>query len=88
MSPFRLIVLLFLFYLLYRLLTGGRQGSGKKMASSKDSSPLTHDVLVEDPVCHTYIPQGQAVTWRKNGSTLHFCSEKCKEKYIAAHSEN
>lgn len=86
MSPFRLVILLLLFYVLYRLVTGGKQESRKKGASQKASQPPTQDVLVEDPVCHVYIPKGQAVTWRRGEVTHHFCSEKCKEEYVNTHS--
>ncbi|MEJ2691001.1 MAG: TRASH domain protein [Deltaproteobacteria bacterium] len=81
MGPFRLAILIFLLYLLYRLVTGGRQRPDKRTKLRQKSNQPTHDVLVEDPVCHTYIPKGQAVTWRKNSVTYHFCSQTCKDKY-------
>ena len=86
MSPFRLIILFILFYLLYRLLTSGRQESRKKGVSPKAAQTPTRDVLVEDPVCHVYIPKAQAVTWQWQEVTHHFCSKKCREEYITAHS--
>ncbi|MEJ2690533.1 MAG: YHS domain-containing protein [Deltaproteobacteria bacterium] len=81
MGPFRLAILIFLLYLLYRLVTGGGRHSEKKTTLRQKSDQPTHDVLVEDPVCHTYIPKGQAVTWRKNGTTHYFCSTTCKDKF-------
>ena len=81
MGPIRLAILLFLLYLLYRLVTGGSRQPEKKTTKQQGPEPPTQDVLVEDPVCHTYIPKGQAVTWRKNGATYHFCSKTCRDKY-------
>lgn len=81
MGPIRLAILLFLLYLLYRLVTGGSKKSEQNSAYRQGKEPPAQDVLVEDPVCHTYIPKGQAVTWRKNGATHHFCSRACRDKY-------
>ena len=82
MGPIRILLLLFLFYMLYRLLTGGRQSDRKEADSGRAKQPLSHDVLVEDPVCHIYIPQGQATTLQEKGMTHYFCSETCRSKYI------
>lgn len=81
MSPLKIIVLLLLFYLLYRLFTAGRRkiipGSGPR-----DRPPLDHDVLVEDPVCHTYIPKGQAIALQQEDKIHYFCSEKCCRVFL------
>ena len=82
MHPLRILLLLFLFYVLYRLLKGSRQRGDKEHEEKKGQQPLSHDVLVEDPVCHTYIPQGQATTLHEKGMTRYFCSESCKKKYV------
>lgn len=39
------------------------------------------DVLVEDPVCHTLIPKGQAIRLRQKGKTYYFCSEECCDTF-------
>ena len=82
MNPLRILLLIFLFYMLYRLLTGGRQTDSKREEERRAPQPLSHDVLVEDPVCHTYIPRGQATTLHEKGMTLYFCSETCRDKYV------
>ncbi|MBU0482083.1 MAG: TRASH domain protein [Proteobacteria bacterium] len=81
MTPIRIVILTLLFYILYRLLTGSRK---KGVASKPRGGELpAQDVLVEDPVCHTYIPMKQAVT-EKFGATVHyFCSQECRKKYTA-----
>ncbi len=81
MSPMRILILGALFYFLYRLLFG----PAKKPVSqepSTDEDP-DRDVLVEDPVCHVYVPQGQAVAAKKNGQTFYFCSDKCCETFLS-----
>lgn len=82
MSPLRLLLLLFLFYMLYRLLTGGRKSGTDATDNRKGQQPLSHDVLEEDPVCHTYIPRGQAIKLQEKDVTRYFCSEACRNTYI------
>jgi YHS domain-containing protein len=37
--------------------------------------------LVQDPVCHTYIPKDTAVVLNSGGSEHYFCSERCAEAF-------
>lgn len=81
MNPLRLLILFLLFYVLYRLLRSGRRQAKAKKTETSGAGRIS-DVLVEDPVCHTYIPKGQAVTAKKDGTTHFFCSEKCRETFL------
>ncbi len=83
MSLFRLIFLALLAYLLYRLIFARPKDEGQD-----ETADRSHDVLVEDPVCHTYVPEGQAVTLRHQGATMHFCSEKCRDQFMLAQRNN
>jgi YHS domain-containing protein len=80
MTPWRLLILLVLFYVVWRLL---RRRFVKKrpdtISDSSDSGPL--DVLVEDPVCHVLIPKNQALRLRRDGVTYYFCSEHCCDQF-------
>jgi YHS domain-containing protein len=40
------------------------------------------DILIEDPVCHTYIPKGQAVQLHHDKKMFYFCSDKCCEMFL------
>ena len=78
MGPFRLAIIVGLVYILYRLLTAkGR----KHQDACRGEGPAVDDVLVEDPVCHTYIPQAGAESCCKNGETHYFCSKECRRKF-------
>jgi len=82
-TPLRLLIIGFLLYILYRLLVGPRKpgvSTGKK--GSAASGKAVQDVLVEDPVCHTYIPKGQAVQLHHNKQMYYFCSNKCCETFL------
>ena len=83
MTPVRLVIIGVLLYILYRLLIGPRkkQGDSEKngQASSEDA---VQDILIEDPVCHTYIPKGQAVQLHHDKKMYYFCSDKCCEMFL------
>lgn len=83
MTPFRLIIIGILLYILYRLLVGPdkKKFKDRKQAGASSGESI-QDVLVEDPVCHTYIPKGQAVRLHYNKKNYYFCSNKCCEKFI------
>ena len=83
MTPFRLIVIGFLLYVLYRLLVGSdkKKFQGGKQSDGSSGGSI-QDVLVEDPICHTYIPKGQAVRLHHNKQNYYFCSNKCCEKFL------
>jgi len=88
LSPFRLIILSILVYVLFRLLIGsGRRvdvGKGRSMAGA--GKWPAQDVLMEDPVCHTLIPARSAITMKIQGEKLYFCSESCRDQFITNQS--
>jgi YHS domain-containing protein len=44
----------------------------------KDREP---DVLVQDPVCQTFIPRKEALKAEKDGKVYFFCSEGCLKRF-------
>jgi len=81
-TPLRLFIIIFLLYILYRLLTGPskKRVHGKKQGAAAGGA--VQDVLVEDPVCHTFIPKGQAVQVHHDKQMYYFCSNKCCEMFL------
>ena len=47
----------------------------------KDQEP---DVLVQDPVCKTFIPRREALRAEKAGATHFFCSEGCLKRFLSS----
>jgi YHS domain-containing protein len=41
------------------------------------------DVLVQDPVCKTFIPRRDALKTEKGGKTYFFCSEGCLKRFLS-----
>ena len=81
MSPFRLLILAALGYILYRLLMAGPKTGPSAKAAADANRRQVDDVLVEDPVCRTYIPQQGAESWTVAGTTHFFCSPECRKKF-------
>jgi YHS domain-containing protein len=83
LTPLRLLIVGFLLYILYRLLTGPskNKGLGAKQGAAAPGGAV-QDVLVEDPVCHTLIPKGQAVRLHHDKQMFYFCSNKCCEMFL------
>ena len=89
MSPLRLLILGVLLYILYRLLFGGKKRRMKAAAQKGRGGQLAgHDVLVEDPICHTYIPKKQALVVQQDDKSYFFCSEKCRETFLSEKGES
>ena len=83
MTPLRLIIISCLLYILYRLLSGLRKkGVYGKNQGAAASGKAVQDVLVEDPVCHTFVPKGQAVQLHHDKKMYYFCSDKCCEMFL------
>jgi YHS domain-containing protein len=82
LTPLRLIIIAILFYILYRLLTGSKKKLKKSSQAGSSGSGAVQDVLVEDPVCHTYVPRGQAVQLHHDHQMYYFCSNKCCEIFL------
>lgn len=89
MSPLRLIVLAALIYIGYRLVISsfGKKNKGEGNVSREPADPAVVDVLVEDPVCHTLVPQRQAIRLRHHEEMIYFCSEKCCESFVKEQGE-
>ena len=82
MTPLRLVIIGALLYILYRLLTGPKKKKVQSRKSGPASSGAVQDVLVEDPVCHTYIPKVQAVQLHHENKMFYFCSDKCCKTFL------
>lgn len=90
MGPLRILILVGLLYIGYRLIMRSLKGSGtkdeKKSAPSEKPEMIT-DVLVEDPVCHKLVPKQQAIQLEVEGETHYFCSRECSEHFLSEKGE-
>ena len=88
MGPLRILILVVLFYLGYRLIKANFSKSdeqnedGKKEEETGQGGAIT-DVLIEDPVCHKLVPKQQAYALEAEDGVHYFCSKQCGDKFAA-----
>ncbi len=84
----RLIGGLILGYLIYLLVRKVAQALGlwpqMPQPTAKKREP---DVLVQDPVCQTFIPRKEALKLEKDGKVYFFCSEGCLKRFMRSGSK-
>lgn len=81
----RFIIIMFLTYLAYKFLVGlfVTKGKQRRNVPGQPGPGANGEDLVEDPYCHTYIPQTNALKASVQGKALYFCSKKCLEEFTA-----
>ena len=79
----RFFVFLILIYLLYKIIKTVGQSKPERGENYQFKSTSGGEDLVEDPVCHTYVPLSQACKKEISGKSYYFCSERCSEKYLS-----
>ena len=85
----RFIILSIVAYLLYRSIKSWifPAASSGRSVSRKTASEI-EDVMIKDPFCEAYFPKRNGVHLNFGGKDLYFCSNQCKIRYLAAHSES
>ena len=82
----RLLIYIILGYLAYRVVrTLVKQAYQQKVRKTDAPSLRADDVMIQDPQCGIYFARRDAVALTLEGRTLYFCSESCKEKFLANH---
>lgn len=85
----RLLVLLGLLYLGYRLLKSWvlKETSSQKTAFGKKAGEID-DVMVRDPYCNVYFSKRDGVHLNIQGKDVYFCSTECKDKFLEAQKKS
>jgi YHS domain-containing protein len=74
-----LILVIVVARIFWRLVDGVIEG-----ATGRPRRQVRRGVKLErDPVCGTYVTPGSALSLTAGGSTRYFCSEKCRNEFIA-----
>ncbi len=82
----RLLIFAILGVVVYRVIKSVLGGSGR-VDTSYGPPDQVDDVMVKDPVCGTHFPKRDGVAIATSHGVLHFCSNKCRDQYLAQHSE-
>ena len=84
---FRLFILAGIIYFLLKWL---RRSSSPVPKARTGEPPAGEKVeeMVQDPVCGTWVPVGQALSLPAGKETRYFCSDECREKFRQKQTEN
>lgn len=84
----KLLILASVGYIFYRALKTWMIGNDRSVDANQRREVDVDDVLVQDPVCKTYIAQRSSLQIRRGGESIHFCSEQCRDRYLETHPED
>ena len=78
---FRLILLAGIIYFLLKWL---RRSTAAAPAprSGQPAAEQKVEEMVQDPVCGTWVPAGQAIIMNEGRERRFFCSPECRDKYL------
>jgi YHS domain-containing protein len=76
---YRLVLILGLLVILYLLLRRAIRELGRKREG--DLPGKSQDMMVQDPVCLTYVPRASAVSADVGGQIYFFCSRQCAHAF-------
>jgi YHS domain-containing protein len=77
---YRILLITALLVVLYLLLRQAVRGFKNKEVRDR-GTPVDQDQMVEDPVCHTFVPRRNAVIETVSGQTYCFCSKECAVEF-------
>src|SRR6187399_736863 len=89
----RILLILLIIRMVVSFFSGGTRkpaanapGPNPSRGGRGDRGPAEKAVakLVRDPQCGTYVAETSAIAARHGGEVLHFCSEKCRDEFLAA----
>lgn len=80
----RLLIYLVIGIVVYRLAKPWFGASERRQVGGADREIQgADDALIQDPQCGVYLTRRDAVALDSGGETLYFCSESCKQQYLA-----
>ena len=59
----------------------------RKTTPTSGHGPSQSGKLVKDPICGTYVTQDQSIRTSRGSEVFHFCSEDCRDKFLATGTE-
>ena len=69
-------------YLIYRWLTRSKPKPDQKGQGPGEVGRI-EDEMIQDPQCGAYFPKSQGVPAKVDRKQVLFCSEKCRDDYLA-----
>jgi YHS domain-containing protein len=79
-----LILIAFIARAFWRVLDGVLDGMrGGTATGGAHGTPIRGVQMARDPVCGTFVVPDQAITLASDGRTVHFCSARCRDAFLA-----
>jgi YHS domain-containing protein len=88
---YRIFLIIFLLIVLYFLLRQMFRGfnstarESRRISVSGEGREEDQAEMIEDPVCHTFVPKRIAVIEEMGGCTYYFCSNECAVIFRGQH---
>jgi YHS domain-containing protein len=74
---YRVLLIIALLTIFYFLLRRALRGFKQTHLDQGGSAALDQDQMIQDPVCHTFVPRKIAFVETIGGQTYCFCSRQC-----------
>lgn len=85
----KLIILFVAGFFLYRFLKSMMSsGADGQKQMGRGRAPEIEDEMVKDPLCGVYFPKRSGVPLRHEGQDLLFCSEACRDEFLASRKKS
>ncbi|MFZ3072911.1 MAG: hypothetical protein WA162_06685 [Thermodesulfobacteriota bacterium] len=79
----KLIILIIVIYIAYRLISALLTGKAQSTAfDAKKNTVRDGEDTVFDAICGSYVVKSAAITEKKGGSLFYFCGAECREKFL------
>ncbi|MFC2088905.1 hypothetical protein ACFLSX_04825 [Calditrichota bacterium] len=83
----RFLIFLMTLFLIFAFFACGGEKKEEAAKTEAQVEEATAGMIDCDGECGMKMAEADMVTYVQEGDTLHFCSEKCKEHYLAAEKE-
>ena len=80
----KLLIFALIFYVGYALFSAVMRSLSAPRQQTPPEKSRDGETMERDPQCGTYVPRSDAVSKSISGTTHYFCSNKCRDDYLAA----
>ena len=79
----KILIFALIFYVGYTLISAIKRSLSAPRQQPPAEKSREGETMERDPQCGTYVPRSDAVSKSIKGTTQYFCSDKCRDAYLA-----
>lgn len=79
----KLLIFALVFYIGYTLFSAVMRSLSAPRQQAPPEKSRDGETMERDPQCGTYVPRGDAISKSIRGTTHYFCSNKCRDEFLA-----